>query len=60
MVKYKYTDQLAATKNHVIGINNYNEMKHCVQMNSQINWLIDTDCWLLNLENSWNWLKIAY
>ena len=37
MLNYKYTDQLAATKNHVIGINNYNEMKHCVQMNSQIN-----------------------
>ena len=39
MVNYKYTDQLAATKPLYRNV----EMKHCVEMNTQTNWLIHTN-----------------
>ena len=39
MVNYKYTDQLAATKPLYRNV----EMKHCVEMNTQTNWLTHTN-----------------
>ena len=39
MVNYKYTDQLATTKPLYRNV----EMKHCVEMNAQTNWLIHTN-----------------
>ena len=52
MVKHKYTDQLAATKPlQDIWMKKYVEIKQCVEMNTQTNWLIDTnlsvDCRIL-------------
>ena len=46
MGNYKYTDQLAAMK-ALLGMKNYVKMKHCVEMNIETNWLIDTN---LNVE----------
>ena len=54
MVKHKYTDQLAATKPlQDIWMKKYVEIKQCVEMNTQTNWLIDTnlsvDCRILRI-----------
>ena len=39
--------------NHCIEIKNYAEMKHCVETNTQTNWLVDTnlsvDCKFLRI-----------
>ena len=48
--------------NHCVGMKNYVEKKHCVEMNTQTNWLIDWykfECWPENSEKGWIWLKIT-
>ena len=42
MVNYKYTDQLPQ-QNDCIVMKNYVEMKYSAEMNTQTNWLIDTN-----------------